>query len=67
MKLHSKDLLPGVSDSPWYTLYRDGDEIDSVAAISLSRFSFKNLIAAFKIFFGYKIGVHNKKGGRSPR
>lgn len=65
-KLHSKALLKNVSDSPWYTLYANGDDSDLITAISLTRASFEKLLDAFKIFYIFKSDV-NKKGGRTPR
>jgi hypothetical protein len=66
-KLHSKALLKNVSDSFWYTLYANGDDSDFVAATSLTRASFEILIGAFKLFYIFKSGPQNKKGGRCAR
>jgi hypothetical protein len=64
-KLNSKALLKNVSDSPWYTLYANGDDSDLVTCISLTRASFEQLLGAFELFYIFKSS--SKKGGRSPR
>jgi hypothetical protein len=64
-KLHSKALLKNVNDSPWYTMYANGDDSDLVTCISLTRASLEQLLGAFKLFYIFKYS--SKKGGRTPR
>ena len=63
--LRSGALLPMVRESPWYVMYRDGQDTDLIAAISLSRGSFEYLLSRFKNFYKFKSGPNKK--GRSPR
>ena len=63
--LHSQSLLKYVTLCPWYKLYRDGDDSDLVAVISLTRASFEHLLSEFRKHFTWKYGI--TKGGRPPR
>lgn len=54
-----------VKESPWYVMYREGQDSDLIAAISLSRASFEYLVSRFKVFYKFNSGPNKK--GRSPR
>ena len=63
--IRSAALFSMVRESPWYVMYKDGQDSDLIAAISLSRGSFEYLLSRFKDVYKFKSGPNRK--GRSPR
>ena len=49
--IRSGALLSMVKESPWYVMYRNGQDSDLISATSLSRGSFDYLLSRFKDFY----------------